>query len=68
MTDKEQRSFLQVLGAVLASFLGVRSKSEHEQDFQHGRARDFILVGLGATLVFILVLWLLVQLVVELAG
>ena len=44
---EEQRklSFLQVLGSVMSSFLGVQKNATRERDFKRGRARDFILVG-----------------------
>jgi hypothetical protein len=63
----EKLSFLQVLGSVLASFAGVQSTEKRERDFRLGRPRDFILVGLLLTLVFILLVWGVVQLVMRLA-
>jgi hypothetical protein len=62
----ENLAFFQVLGSVVASFFGVRSNAARERDFKHGRARDFILVGVLLTTLFILGLWGLVQLVMRL--
>jgi hypothetical protein len=67
-SGKEKLGFFQVLGSVLASFFGVQKNETRERDFRHGRARDFILVGLLLTLVFILAVWGVVQLVMRLAG
>ena len=68
MADSDNRlSFLQVLGSVLSSFLGVQKNKTRERDFTYGRPRDFILVGILLTLVFILVVWGVVKLVTSLA-
>jgi hypothetical protein len=67
---EEQRrlSFLQVLGSVMSSFLGVQKNATRERDFKRGRARDFILVGVLLTTVFIFVVWGVVQLVMHVAA
>ena len=65
--DGQKLSFLQVLGSVLASFIGVQKDATRERDFKRGRARDFILVGILLTVVFILTVWGVVQLVMRLA-
>ena len=66
--DQEQKtpSLLQVTGSVLASFFGVQSSRRREQDFTQGRPAAYILIGLVATLIFVLGLWGVVQLVVSL--
>ena len=61
-------SLLQVLGSVLASMFGVQSNRRREQDFAHGKPSQYILIGLVVTLVFILVVWGVVNLVMKLAG
>jgi hypothetical protein len=61
-------SLLQTVGSVLASFFGVQSMRHRERDFSRGSAPKFIAVGLVATLVFILTLWLVVHLVLRQAG
>ena len=68
--DRQQRgpSLLKVAGSVLASFFGVQSSRQHQEDFTHGRPAAYILIGLAATLLFILALYGLVQLVVGLAA
>ena len=61
-------SMLDVLGSVLASMFGVQSNRKREQDFVHGKPSQYIVIGLIVTLVFILVVWGVVNLVMKLAG
>ncbi|MCB1800894.1 MAG: DUF2970 domain-containing protein [Gammaproteobacteria bacterium] len=66
--EKDQKlSFLQVLGSVLSSFIGVQKNVTRERDFTRGRPRDFILVGILLTAVFVLTVWGVVKLVMGLA-
>jgi uncharacterized membrane protein YhdT len=66
--EKRPLSLLQVLGSVLSSFFGVQKNAVRERDFSRGRPRDFVIAGVLLTLVFVLLVWGLVQLVVQLAG
>jgi amino acid permease len=66
--QNEKLSVFQVLGSVLSSFLGVQKNATRERDFKHGRARDFIIVGILLTIVFILALWGVVELVISVAA
>lgn len=69
MAENDRKlSFFQVLGSVMASFLGVQKNETRERDFKRGRPRDFIIVGVLLTLVFILAVWGIVQLVMRLAA
>ena len=61
-------SFFNVLGSVLASMFGVQSNRKREQDFTHGKPSQYIIIGLLVTVVFILTIWGLVSLVMNLAG
>ena len=61
-------SLPQVFGSVLSSFIGVQKNAVRERDFRRGRAREFILVGLLLTLLFILAVWGVVQLVLRVAS
>lgn len=65
---KGKLGFFQVLGSVMASFLGVQKDVHRERDFTHGRARDFIFVGLLLTVLFVLLIWGVVQLVMRVAA
>ena len=65
--DKRKLGILEVLSSVVASFFGVQNDAKRERDFTRGRPRDFIIVGLLLTLVFILTVWGIVSLVMHLA-
>lgn len=65
--SNERLTLVQVFGSVLSSFFGVQKDATRERDFRHGRARDFIIVGVVLTLVFILTVWGVVQLVMRFA-
>ena len=67
MTDKTGLGVRQVMRSVAAAFFGVQSNKNRERDFRHGRARDFILIGLLFTLLFILAVWGVVKLVMSVA-
>jgi hypothetical protein len=65
--DDRKLGFFQVLGSVLASFVGVQKNATRERDFKRGRPRDFILVGVLLTALFVLTVWGVVQLVMRIA-
>ena len=60
-----RQSLGSVFRSVSASMFGVQSSKQHEEDFIKGDATTYIVVGLVATLVFILAVWGVVQLVVH---
>ena len=64
----EISSFWQAIKSVLAAFLGVQSDKNRELDFKHGKPAHFIIAGLLLTLLFILVVWGVVKLVLNVAG
>ena len=51
----------------MSSFLGIQKNATRERDFKRGRARDFIIVGIVLTLLFIVSVWGVVQLVMSAA-
>lgn len=61
-------SILDVVKSVLASFLGVQSEENRQRDFAHGKPIHYIIVGLVATVLFIVVIWGVVKLVLSSAG
>ena len=61
-------SFVDVLGSVLASMFGVQSNRRREKDFTHGKPSQYIIIGLIVTVVFMLTIWVVVSLVMKLAG
>ena len=71
MTEEQTRSepsLFKVVMSVMASFFGVQSSRQHEEDFTRGRPLAYIIVGLVMTLVFILTVWFAVQVVVSSAA
>jgi hypothetical protein len=55
------------MSSVAAAFIGVQSSRNRERDFHHGRPRDFIIIGLLFTLLFVLGVWGIVTLVMKFA-
>lgn len=47
--------------SVMAAFFGVQSSRNRERDFRHGKASHFIILGVVATLLFILTVWMAVK-------
>ena len=69
MTEQHHApSLWQVTKSVLAAGFGVQSNANRERDFKHGKASQFIILGLVFTILFILGVWGLVVLVMKLAG
>lgn len=65
--EQKKLSFFQVLKSVLSSFIGIQNDRTRERDFSHGRARDFIFIGILLTVLFVLGVWGLVMLVTSIA-
>jgi len=53
----------QVLKSVLASFFGVQNEETRQRDFKHGKPAQFIIVGLVLTVLFIVMVYAVVQVV-----
>lgn len=71
MSDEQERKSLtvrQMLQSVLAGALGVQSGKNRARDFNHGKPSHFILLGVGFTVVFVLVILGVVKLVLYLVG
>ncbi|WP_371366418.1 DUF2970 domain-containing protein [Pseudomonas sp. QL9] len=71
MNDESQNkppSFWQMLQSVLAAAFGVQSGKNRARDFTYGKPSHFILLGIAFTLIFVVLLYGLVQLVLHLAG
>ena len=56
------------IASVAASFFGVQSSKNRQRDFTHGKAAHFIVVGVVATAVFILLVVLAVRVALRQAG
>ncbi|MBB86157.1 DUF2970 domain-containing protein [Abyssibacter sp.] len=66
--NPEPPTFWQTLTSVLAAFFGVQSSKARQRDFTRGKPSHFVILGLGATALFVLVLIGIVRLVLTLAG
>jgi hypothetical protein len=60
-------TFWQMVHSVLAAALGVQSNRNRQRDFTHGKPVHFLVLGLLFTVLFVLILFGVVQLVVYLA-
>lgn len=57
-------SIFQVIASVLSAFFGVQNSKNKERDFKHGNHRTFIIIGIIMTFVFIMSVFMIVQLVI----
>jgi hypothetical protein len=58
----------QVAKSVLAALLGVQKSENYQRDFQYGKLRQYIILGLVFVTLFILIIVGIVKLVLSLAG
>ncbi len=65
--ERRGTGFLAVMQSVLAAGFGVQSSANRERDFKHGKPIHFIVAGLAGTVLFLLVVWGLVQLALSTA-
>ncbi len=66
--DEQGMTFGQMFKSVLAAALGVQSQKARERDFTKGKPSHFIILGVGFTLAFVLIIVGVVKLVLHLAG
>ncbi|MFT5334222.1 MAG: hypothetical protein ACJASY_001814 [Halioglobus sp.] len=59
---------MQVISSVFAAGLGVQSSKNRERDFKQGRFSVFVAAGIVFTLVFMGVIYTVVQLVLKSSG
>ena len=63
--DLPPLTFWEMLGSTIAAAFGVQSSKNRHRDFSRGKASHFILMGIGFTVVFVLVMVTLVNLVLS---
>ncbi|MCQ4297357.1 DUF2970 domain-containing protein [Pseudomonas stutzeri] len=70
MSDKQEKNLTlrEMLGSVLAAALGVQSGKNRTRDFSQGKPSHFIMLGVGFTALFVLVILGLVKLVLYFVG
>ena len=58
MSAREDKvKFADVAKSVAAAFFGVQSNKNRERDFTHGKPIHYIVMGVAATALFVLVMW-----------
>ncbi|MEG5263331.1 DUF2970 domain-containing protein [Pseudomonas sp. JDS28PS106] len=65
--DGKPPTFWQMVHSVLAAALGVQSNRNRQRDFTHGKPVHFLLLGAVFTVLFVGILFSVVQLVLYLA-
>lgn len=63
--DQPSLNPMQVIASVFAAGLGVQSSKNRERDFKQGRIGVFVAAGIIFTLLFIAVMFTVVQLVLK---
>jgi hypothetical protein len=66
--EREGLTVWQILSSTLAAMFGVQKSQRRVRDFSQGRPHQFIIAGLIAATVFVLLLVAVVQIVLRLAG
>ncbi len=66
--DNKPLSLLEMLQIVFSAALGVQSGKNRARDFSRGKPSHFIILGVLFTVLFVLVIFGVVQLVLHLAG
>lgn len=66
--DTPKPGFLQVLQSIGWAMFGVQSSKNRKRDFNHGKAWHYLVVAVGAMLVFIGVITLAVRFALHSAG
>lgn len=70
MKDEHEKrlTLREMLGSVSAAALGVQSGKNRARDFSHGKPSHFIILGVGFTVLFVLMILGLVKLVLYLVS
>ena len=66
--QKKGTSLWSVMSSVVAAMFGVQSARKRELDFTQGKASHFIIIGVVMSILFVLILWGIVKLILNLAG
>jgi hypothetical protein len=65
---KQSMGLLSVIGSVFAAGLGVQNSKNRERDFKQGNFKVFVISGIVFTLLFIGVVYAIVQVVLNSSG
>lgn len=66
--SKQRVTLLTVIGSLFAGWFGVQSNANRERDFTHGKASTYIYGGIIFAILFVLMVWGIVQVVMATAG
>jgi hypothetical protein len=66
--DDDRLRFMELLQSVLAALLGVQSEAARHRDFSKGRPLHFIIIGVVATVLLVLVFAGIVRLILMISG
>ena len=66
--DEVPLTFWEMLHSTLAAAIGVQSSANRRRDFSRGKASHFIMMGIGFTVVFVLLMVGLVNLILSLTA
>ena len=55
----------QMIGSALSAAIGVQSSKNRERDFARGKASHFIVIGVGFTAIFVVLMALLVRFILS---
>ncbi len=66
--NKRAPSLWDVTKSVMAAMLGVQKSQNYERDFKHGKASQYIIIGLVAVALFIATIITVVRIVLSQAG
>jgi hypothetical protein len=64
----ERMTLREVFGSVMSAGFGVQSTRNRERDFARGSAKQFIIVGLIATVLFVGLIFTVVKIILAYAG
>ncbi|SDU07087.1 DUF2970 domain-containing protein [Halopseudomonas salegens] len=67
-SGKQPMRFRDMLSSVLMAALGVQSEKARQRDFSQGKPSHFIILGVGFTALFVLIVLGVVKLVLSLSG
>ena len=66
--SKQGVTLLTEIGSLFAGWFGVQSNANRERDFTHGKASTYIYGGIIFAILFVLMVWGIVQVVMATAG
>lgn len=67
-SQKKPLSLKSLILSGLAAMFGVQSEKNRQRDFEKGKPSDFIFMGIGLMLFFLLGVYFIVQLVLSTSG